>query len=132
MKRLKRFSEADNRHIRGCAYCQSKLLKNSLHAFNESEKKQGSQMRADEDAVFQGGLPEKAPHSASERLSEIRRLRARLAELEAEDDSEGYSGEGYSSERDVRRGARAGESQKFLKEALAVTRKYSRESKRKN
>src|SRR2546425_12457983 len=68
VKRLKRFSEADNRHIRGCAYCQSKLLKNAVRTFNESERKQGSQMRADEDAVFAAPLPEKAPHSASERM----------------------------------------------------------------
>ena len=131
MKRLKRFSEADNRHIRGCAYCQSKLLKNAVRTFNESEKKVGGKMRADEDAVFAAPLPEKSRFSASEggRMCSACETRTDDAEarycstcggklVDVEDDSE--------AERDVRRGERQGESQKLLASALKKFRETSR------
>jgi len=142
VKRLRRFNEAERRHVAHCQYCQTKIHRDAVKAFNESEKKQGSQMRADEDAVYAAPLPEKSRFSASEGTRMCSACETRTDDAEArfcsscggrlvdvEDDSEGYSSE---EERDVRRGARAGESEKFLKEALAVSRKYTRESKRKN
>jgi len=137
VKRLRRFNEAERRHVAHCQYCQTKIHRDAVKAFNESEKKQGSQMRADEDAVYAAPLPEKSRFSASEGTRMCSACETRTDDAEArfcsscggklvdvEDDSEGYS-----SERDVRRGARAGESVKSITRSF---RKQMREAQRKN